>query len=108
MQVDAHCSYLWQLDSETIDRIGLELGEYKRFELTELFETWEAMPTFLKRFPSIMESTNGRLQHLGMYFTQMWKLFLGFGQVVLLQCIGRKWRIGRNDVFLVQRASVYR
>jgi hypothetical protein len=35
-------------------------------------------------------------------------LLLCFGQVVLLTMVRREWLVGGNDVFLFQRASVYR
>jgi hypothetical protein len=66
------------------------------------------MSPFLKGFPGIVQSTNRGLQHLRMYLTQMRELLLCFGQVVLLTVVGREWLISRNDVFLLQRASVYR
>jgi hypothetical protein len=86
----------------------LELGKHKEFELTELFETRKSISPFLKYFPGIVQSANCGLQHLRMHLTQVWELLLRFGQVILLTMVRREWLIGGNDVFLFQRASVYR
>jgi hypothetical protein len=122
MQVDGHFPDFWQLDeaarcggsprcsdcrSEAVDGVVFELRKHKRFELTKLFETRESMPTLLKRFPSIVQSANRRLQNLRMHLAQMWELLLSFGQVVLLTMIGRERLISRDNIFLFQRTSVY-
>jgi hypothetical protein len=66
------------------------------------------MSPFHKGFPGIVQSANRGLQYLRMHLTQMRELLLRFGQVVLLTMVRREWLIGGNDVFLLQRASVYR
>jgi hypothetical protein len=66
------------------------------------------MPPLLKRFPGIMQSANRSLQHLRMHLSQMRELLLSLGQIVLLPLVGRERFISRNDVFPLQRASVYR
>jgi|GEM_PF-3338927 len=90
MQVDRHFFYLWQLDSVAINRVVLELGKYKGLELTELFEARKPLSTLLKRFPSIVQSTNRSLQNLRMHLTQMRELLLSFRQGILLTVIRRK------------------
>lgn len=107
MQVDRHFPDLRQLDGEAIDGVVFELREHKGFELTKLFEARKPVSPFLKSFPGIMQSANRSLQHLRMHLAQMRELLLRFGQVVLLTVVRREWLQSRNDVFLLQRASVY-
>jgi len=45
MQVDGHCSYLWQFDGTAHNGIALELREHQGLELTFFLETRESIGT---------------------------------------------------------------
>ena len=89
------------------DRIAFELRIDKRSELPVLFKSGETKTSFHKCFPSVMQSTNRSLQDLRMQCSQIWFFLLGFGQLVLLSLIARKRNISRNNLFPIQRTSIY-
>jgi hypothetical protein len=107
MQVDCHCSNFGKPDMVASDGIALELRIDKGSKLPVLFESGKSKPSFLKCFPSVMQSTNRCLQHLRMRSRQIWMLLLSFGQLVLLPLITRKWSIGRDYILPTQRTSIY-
>jgi hypothetical protein len=96
MQVDCHQSNLGQLDLIPSDGIALELWKYKGPKLPILFESRKPKPAFLKRLPSIVQSTNRSLQHLRMQCSQIGVFLLSFGQLVLLSLIARKRSVGTD------------
>ena len=90
---------LGQIDDVSIDGIGFELWKHKRLELSNFLESRESMPPFLKGFPSIVQASNRRLQHLRVDVLDICPRLFEFGQIVLLAMIGRKRNISGNNIF---------
>lgn len=79
MQANRDSSDLWQLDAEFINRVCFELWKHERLELSKLLEAWKAKPAFLKGFPSVMQSSNRRLQPLRMHVCEFCPGLFEFG-----------------------------
>lgn len=108
MQVNRDCSQLRQFQMQVCDWVAVKLREQQRFELPILFESGEAKPSNLKVFPSSMKLFNSLLQDLRRNFTKSRKFLFGFGQVIKLADFSRKLQVCWQDIFRVQRTSIYR
>lgn len=107
MQVDGNRSNLGQQDVRIRYWIFLELGKQQRLELSILLESRKAKPSFLKVLPAFVQLLNCLLKNLRRDFAQSGKFLLRSWQIIKLLNFTRKLQVGREYVFLLQRASVY-
>lgn len=106
MHIDWHRANFRKLDVATSNGIVLELWENKRAKLPKFSESRKPKSSFLKRLPSVMQSTNCSLQDLRMHLCQFWFSLFRLGQCVLLSLITGEWYISPNDIFPTQRTPI--
>ncbi|PPT08563.1 hypothetical protein CKA32_004922 [Geitlerinema sp. FC II] len=107
VQVNRNQSDFRQLQMQLCDRTVFELGKQQRFELPVFFESGESKSTSLEPFPSSVQLLDGLLQNLRRHISQTRKFLFGVWQSVQLLHFAGEFQIRRQNVFLLDRASVY-